>query len=33
VLHETERASQQLQELANDLKRNPGILLRGKESE
>lgn len=33
LLHDTERASQQLQELANDLKRNPGSLLRGKESE
>lgn len=33
LLHDTERASQQLQELANDLKRNPSTLLRGKKSE
>lgn len=29
VLRETQRASQALQELSNDLKRNPGSLLRG----
>lgn len=29
VLHETKRASQALEELSNDLKRNPGSLLRG----
>ncbi len=29
VLRETERASQALKELSNDLKRNPGAILRG----
>lgn len=33
LLHDTEQASKQLQELTNDLKRNPGSLLRGKESQ
>ncbi len=33
LLHDTEQASKQLQELANDLKRNPSTLLRGKESQ
>jgi paraquat-inducible protein B len=33
LLHETETASRALRELSNDLKRNPGSLLRGKESE
>jgi paraquat-inducible protein B len=33
LLHETETASRTLRELTNDLKRNPGSLLRGKDSE
>lgn len=33
LLHNTETASRQLRELTNDLKRNPGSLLRGKNSE
>ncbi|QTN31354.1 MCE family protein [Akkermansiaceae bacterium] len=33
LLHETEAASRTLRELSNDLKRNPGSLLRGKKSE
>lgn len=33
LLHDTEKASRQLQELGNDLKRNPSSLLRGKEPE
>jgi paraquat-inducible protein B len=32
MLHDAETASRQLRELTNDLKRNPGSLLRGKES-
>jgi len=33
LLHETENASRTLRELTDDLKRNPGSLLRNKESE
>jgi methyl-accepting chemotaxis protein len=33
LLNDAEQASQQLQEMVNDLKRNPNSLIRGKESE
>ena len=33
LIHETQTTSRTLRELTNDLKRNPGSLLRGKESE